>query len=93
LFGTGAPFSSNNLITHQPHATSLFSPVDYKKQNHKVRKLKRLMLNLSIMAGLKFKKGFGARSEEKSCLPVIIENLVHLHYTVLNNVHIEDCLE
>ena len=28
LLGTGDPFSSNSLITHQPQATSLFSPVD-----------------------------------------------------------------
>lgn len=32
LFGTGAPFSSNSFIAHQPQATSLLSPVDYKKK-------------------------------------------------------------
>ena len=32
LFGTGAPFSSKSFIAHQPQATSLLSPVDYKKK-------------------------------------------------------------
>lgn len=32
LLGTGAPFSSNSLIAHQPHATSPFSPVDYNNK-------------------------------------------------------------
>jgi len=34
LLGTGAPFSSNSLIKHQPHATSLFSPVDLGLKFH-----------------------------------------------------------
>lgn len=32
LLGTGAPFSSNSSIAHQPHATSPFSPVDYNNK-------------------------------------------------------------
>lgn len=47
MLGTGAPFSSNSLITHQPHATSLFSPVDYKKKTRQGGKTKTTVKSIN----------------------------------------------
>jgi hypothetical protein len=70
--GTGAPFSSNSLITHQPHAISLFSPVDYKEKNTrrggKTKAIVKPIYNLKPAVQEKFNEVYGSakRKDEKS---------------------------